>query len=149
MKSHLISSVVLIAAALALPAAADEVMSSETQNIETPTLKMSGDKSEWYREFTTDTARDSAPVWQIEPTDDYSFSFDASRRWRLNLDMLKRPTASPLPKEEMQAGAIFKITPRLSVGGELSVKPKDADRSIEWEESDVETGVRFKSAFKF
>lgn len=149
MKSGMISFLGIACAVLALPAAADEVLASNNRSIETPTLKMSGDKSEWYREFTTDTARDAAPVWQAEPTDDYSFIFDATRRWRLNLDMMKRSTESPLPREEMQAGATFRITPRLSVGGEVSVGAKEIDRSVEWEESDVEAGVRFKSAFKF
>jgi hypothetical protein len=49
----------------------------------------------------------------------------------------------------MQAGATFKITPRFSVGGEVSVGADDLNAVSTWEDREVETGVRLKSAFKF
>lgn len=149
MKTGIAASLVFLFAALALPAAAQEVLATDTQTVETPTLKSRLAKAEWYRNFTADTSFGKKPVWQAEPTDDQSFRFGASKRWQVNLDMLKRPSTSPLASEEMKAGATFRVTPRLSVGGELSVGADKLDRKLRWENEGLETGVRLKSAFKF
>lgn len=149
MKSGITASLVFAFAALALPAAADQVLATETQAVETPTLKSNAIQAEWYRNFTANTSFGKKPVWQAEPTDDQSFRFGGDARWQLNLDMLKRPSNSPLPSEEMKAGATFRVTPRLSVGGEVSVGAERLNKNLRWEDEDLETGVRLKSAFKF
>jgi hypothetical protein len=96
-------------------------------------------------------AADARPVWQAEPSEDVSMQFSGSDRWEFRIDKLSRPSAnlSPLPRQEMQAGATFKITPRFSVGGEVSVGADDLNAVSTWEDREVETGVRLKSAFKF
>jgi hypothetical protein len=73
-------------------------------------------------------------------------------RWELSLDKFTRLGVSPLPREEVQAGATFKITPRFSVGGEVSIRADELNElndSARWENQDVEAGIRLKSAFKF
>ncbi len=149
MKTGIAASFAILFAVLALPAAADEVLATETQLVETPTLKSRILKAEWYRNFTADMSLDNKPAWQAEPTDDQSFRFGANTRWQLKLDMLKRPSNSPLPSEEMKAGATFRVTPRLSVGGEVSVGADKLNNKLRWEDEGLETGVRLKSAFKF
>jgi hypothetical protein len=49
----------------------------------------------------------------------------------------------------MQAGATFRVTPRFSVGGEVSVGAERLNDTSQWEYSQLETGIRLKSAFKF
>ena len=66
-----------------------------------------------------------------------------------NLDKVSRTDLSPLPREEMQAGATFRITPRFSVGGEVSVGADELNDTSTWESREVEAGIRLKSAFKF
>ncbi|HRX75556.1 MAG TPA: hypothetical protein P5341_15700, partial [Hyphomonas sp.] len=103
------------------------------------------------RQFAMSKPSESRPVWQAESTEDLSMQFSGSDRWEFSIDRLSRPSASvsPLPREEMQAGATFKITPRFSVGGEVSVGADDLNAVSTWEDRDVETGIRLKSAFKF
>jgi len=70
----------------------------------------------------------------------------------VSVDKFTRLGTSPLPREEVQAGASFKITPRFSVGGEVSIRADELNElndSARWENQDVEAGIRLKSAFKF
>ena len=111
---------VIALTALALPAAAQDDVSAPAMEMATPSIsETSAAQSEWYRQFA-----------QAKP---------ASSRTDL----------SPLPREEMQAGATFKITPRFSVGGEVSVGTDELNDTSTWESREVEAGIRLKSAFKF
>ena len=126
MKSGLVLSLMLFSAVLAMPAMADPAMAETAMNVDAPSLSESkAAEADWYRQF------------------------GRNARWQLNLDMLTRPNSSPLPREQMQAGATFRVTPRFSVGGEVSLGAERLNDSTQWEESQVETGIRLKSAFKF
>jgi hypothetical protein len=47
------------------------------------------------------------------------------------------------------AEAEFRITPRISVGGELTIGANELDDTRQWEEQQIEAGIRLRSAFKF
>jgi hypothetical protein len=151
MKLGLALSLTLISAMLALPAVADTVVPGDVLKVDAPSLSESkAAEADWYRQFAQPRPADTKPVWQPEPTDDFSVQFGGNARWQLNLDMMSRPfSTSPLPREQMQAGATFRVTPRFSVGGELSVGGERLNDTSKWEESQIETGIRLKSAFKF
>ena len=150
MKPGLILSITLISALLALPAMADPVVPDDVLKVQAPSLSESkAAEADWYRQFAQPKPADTKPVWQPEPTDDFSVQFGGNARWQLNLDMLTRPNSSPLPREQMQAGATFRVTPRFSVGGEVSVGAERLNDTSQWEDSQLETGIRLKSAFKF
>lgn len=70
-------------------------------------------------------------------------------KWSMNLDMVSRPEQSPLPREEMRAGATYQFTPRFSLGGSLSFGAEELDDVSMWEEQTIEAGVRVKSTLKF
>ena len=152
MRLGLMLSCVIVMTALALPAAAQDD-SRAAVTVEAPQLSdTQAGKVDWDRQFAYSKPSDARPVWQAEPSEDVSMQFSSSSdRWEFNLDKLSRPSAtlSPLPREEMQAGATFKITPRFSVGGEVSVGADDLNAVSQWEDREVETGIRLKSAFKF
>ena len=150
MKSGLILSLAVFSATLALPAVADPSVSGDILKVQAPSLSESkAAEADWYRQFAQPKPADAKPVWQPEPTDDFSIQFGGNARWQLNLDMLTRPNSSPLPREQMQAGATFRVTPRFSVGGEVSVGAERLNDTSQWEDSQLETGIRLKSAFKF
>ena len=150
MKSGFVLSLTLIAAALALPAAADQIVPADVMKVEAPSLSESkAAQADWYRQFAQAKPVETKPTWQPEPTDDFSVQFGGNARWQLNLDMLTRADSSPLPREQMQAGATFRVTPRFSVGGEVSVGAESLNDTSQWESQQVETGIRLKSAFKF
>lgn len=152
MRLGLLLTCVISATVLAMPAAAQEDSRVPSVTIDAPQLsETQAGKIDWYRQFAISKPAEARPVWQAEPTEDLSMQFSGSDRWEFSIDRLSRPSASisPLPREEMQAGATFKITPRFSVGGEVSVGADDLNAVSTWEERDVETGIRLKSAFKF
>jgi hypothetical protein len=150
MKPGLILSITLISAMLALPAMAGPAVADDVLTVQAPSLSESkAAEADWYRQFAQPKPADTKPVWQPEPTDDFSVQFGGNARWQLNLDMLTRPNSSPLAREQMQAGATFRVTPRFSVGGEVSVGAERLNDTSQWEDSQLETGIRLKSAFKF
>ena len=152
MRLGLMLSSMIAITALALPAAAQDDSAPAAVTVEAPQLsETKSGKVDWYRQFALSKPADARPVWQAEPSEDLSMQFSGSDRWEFSLDKLSRPsiTTSPLPREEMQAGATFKITPRFSVGGEVSVGADDLNAVSQWEDREVETGIRLKSAFKF
>jgi len=152
MRLGLMLSSLIAITALALPAAAQEDSRTVSVTMDAPQLsETKAGQVDWYRQFALSKPAEARPVWQAEPSEDVSMQFSGNDRWEFNIDKLSRPSAtvSPLPREEMQAGATFKITPRFSVGGEVSVGADNLNSVSQWEERAVETGIRLKSAFKF
>lgn len=153
MHTRFALSFALAAAAFAAPAAAQVRAEDEAIRIEAPTLsETNAARAEWYRQFSEAKPAENRPQWQAEPSQDFSMRLGGDSRWELSLDKFTRLGASPLPREEVQAGATFKITPRFSVGGEVSIRADELNElndSARWENQDVEAGIRLKSAFKF
>ncbi len=105
---------------------------------------------EWYRQFTLSSPSDEAPIWQGAPSKDVKLAWIKGEKWALSVDLTTREDDSPLPREEMRAGAEFRITPRISVGGTLSLGTSDSDTSLtQTQREEIETGIRLRSAFKF
>jgi len=147
-KSLLLSSFCI--AALAMPALAQEAVDVSPVTLDAPKVSETELASpEWFNSFTKLSGGDESPIWQVRPERDVSLAWTKGARWSLNIDLTQRDDESPLPREEMRAGATFRLTPRISVGGELSVGAQELDNSAAWEEQQLETGIRLQSAFKF
>jgi opacity protein-like surface antigen len=153
MRARFALTYALAAAAFAAPALAQVRASEDAIRIEAPTLSETPSaRAEWYRQFSETKAADARPQWQAEPSQDFSMRLGGNSRWELSVDKFTRLGLSPLPREEVQAGATFKITPRFSVGGEVSIRADELNElndASRWEKQDVEAGIRLKSAFKF
>ncbi|AXE65960.1 NtrZ family periplasmic regulatory protein [Hyphomonas sp. NPDC076900] len=150
MRADLILSFALAAAAFTLPAVAQERVAGDAIRVEAPTLSETNSaRSEWYRQFSEGKPAESRLQWQAEPNQDFSVQIGKDSRWQLNFDKVTRPGETYLPREEVQAGATFRVTPRFSVGGEVRIGADEFDSSKRWENQDVEAGIRLKSAFKF
>lgn len=140
----------LAAAAFTLPAVAQERAGIDALRVDAPTLsETQAARTEWYRQFSEGRPAESRLEWQAEPNHDFSVQIGQNSRWQLSLDKVTRTGETPLPREEVQAGASFRITPRLSVGGEVRFGTDEVDSSRRWDNSDVEAGIRLKSAFRF
>jgi len=147
-----LATLLVAAATLGAPAFAQDAGNTAVISVETPSLsETSSAKPDWYRQFTiTDGPTNVADeTWLTEPTDDTSLVWSKGRRWQLSVDLMSRPATSPLPREEIEAGASFRITPRFSIGGEVSVGANELDDASQWEEQQLEAGIRLKSAYKF
>lgn len=146
MRRSLISAAVL-AMCTGLPALAQ----SQPAELPAPTVSET-EKAEpdWYRQFTLSSPSEEMPIWQSTPSKEVRLAFVKGDKWQLSVDMTSRPEESPLPREEMRAGAEFRITPRISVGGSFSVGANNTDQALdEFRKDQIEAGIRLRSAFKF
>lgn len=92
-----------------------------------------------------------APAGVQYPQDDKrTLRWDAKKgRWGLKLD-LDQPTNREMEMQDVQAGAYFKVTPSIRVGGAVSLgesNPALAARRAQ--QSDPAPRVRLETAFKF
>ncbi len=136
----------------AAPAVADERSASEVLSMNAPTLAET-DRAEpdWFQSFTTSAAKNltGIEIWETEPTRDINLQWVKGDRWQLNIDVKTRPDGSPLPREEVSAEATFRLTPRISIGGAVSIGAEELQRESVWDDEELEAGIRLKSAFKF
>jgi hypothetical protein len=140
--------------ALGPEAAGDDVLSKGSLSISVSgSTESEPAHPDWYRQFTlaqpVKGAIDTNPAIQSVPDQDLRLEWLSSGRWEFSIDLRSRPEESPLPREEMSAGATFQITPRLSIGGDLSLGAEELNDTSKWREQALETGIRLRSAFKF
>lgn len=150
MRLFIIPLAILASAAFGLSAGAQERNVAGMMPVGAPTLSETpAARSEWYRQFSEGNPAEARLRWQAEPAYDFSVRIGRSSRWELNLDKLTRTSDPFLPREEVQAGATFRVTPQFSVGGDVRIGADELDGSTRWESPDVEAGIRLRSAFKF
>jgi hypothetical protein len=109
----------------------------------------------WYQRFTTssgvtetitgDTENDRlpAPTWTL------------NQRWGVTLDVREAQRIERLPEgghgDQASVGAYYQFTPRLRVGGEVSVEEETPLAPVpnSVDEDETRAGVRIESAFRF
>lgn len=88
---------------------------------------------------------------QWGPTDVHkTLEWDAAKsRWGIKLDVTQ-PTARAMDWKDVQAGAYFKLTPQLQVGGAVSLADPNADTPLHQALPQTTVPrVRLETAFKF
>lgn len=131
---------------IAGPALAQE----DVMNMPAPTLAETEQaQPDWFQQFTFNRTDLETPLWEGEPTQSFSLAWVKGDRWSVSVDLTSRDERSPLPREEMSAGADFRITPRISVGGEVRIGAEELDIANQLPDDQVEAGIRLRSAFKF
>lgn len=132
--------------AFALPAMAQQ----DVPEMPAPSISET-DQAEpaWFQQFNLSNDSINSPIWQSRPSQTFNLAWIKGDRWSLSLDLTSRDADSPLPREEMLAEAEFRITPRITVGGELTIGAEELDDTAQWEDQDIEAGIRLRSAFKF
>lgn len=107
----------------------------------------------WYQRFTTssgvtetitgDTENDrlAAPTWTLD------------QRWGVTVDVREAQRIERSPEggrgDQASVGAYYQFTPRLRVGGELSVEQTPLAPVPAPDEEETRAGVRIESAFRF
>lgn len=131
---------------LALPAMAQQ----DVPEMPAPSLAETDQaEPDWFHQFNLSSNDFESPIWQSRPSQTFNLAWIKGDRWSLSLDLTSREADSPLPREEMLAEAEFRITPRITVGGELTIGAEELDDTAQWEDQDIEAGIRLRSAFKF
>lgn len=106
---------------------------------------------DWYQQFTFSNNDISSPALQDVQSQTLNLSWIKGERWSVSVDLTSRDYAgnTALPTEEMSANAEFMITPRISVGGEVSFGTTEAEKIDTMPTDQTEAGIRLRSAFKF
>lgn len=143
----------LLTVAFALPATLGLSAAAQESMLEMPAPSLAETEQaqpDWYQQFTFSSNDISSPVWNDEVAQSINLSWVKGDRWSVSVDLTSREDAAHLASsEEMAAGADFKITPRISVGGEVMVGTKASDSPQFFNQEEVETGIRLRSAFRF
>jgi hypothetical protein len=90
------------------------------------------------------------PVTGLAPIekDQLDFAWRPGGKWGLTIDLTTRAQNNVLPREELQAGAYYQVTPRFRFGGGLTLKG-DSIAPDTWKSEQPDAGVRLSSAFSF
>ena len=86
---------------------------------------------------------------KVKEGDKVVLSWIKGDRWTVSVDLPSRDGGTPLPSEEMSAGADFLITPRISVGGAVRFGTTERELIELPPEEQTEAGIQLRSAFKF
>ncbi len=136
--------------ATALHAGAQEFSApTDVELLEDARINAEEESLDWHRRFLFSSRPEDEPLWQGVPERDVGFSWAQGERLQLNVDFITRPETSPFAQEEMSAGATLQITPRFSIGGEVTVRTDNTELSGFEDKQQPETGIRLQSAFKF
>lgn len=85
--------------------------------------------------------------WTVNPAPSRSVQWNAASRWGLKLDM-NQPVNRDMDWKDVQAGAYFRLTPQLRVGGSVGLGPKLAAPQ-KMLPQDAAPRVHVETAFQF
>lgn len=143
---RILAASLLFFGGFALPAMAEQ----DVPEMPAPSLSETDQaEPDWFERFNLDTPGIESALWETRPSQTFNLAWIKGDRWSLSLDLTSRDEDSPLPREEMLAEAEFRITPRLSLGGELTIGAEELDDTGQWDDQEIEAGIRLRSAFKF
>ena len=100
--------------------------------------------------FTINSGADR-PVSALAPIerDQLDFAWRPGGKWGLTIDLTTRAPNNVLPREEIQAGAYYQVTPRFRFGGGVMLKGDSIGSPDSWKAEQPDAGVRLSSAFSF
>ena len=105
----------------------------------------------WYERFTygsDDVTASGLP--NDAQVFDFTLDWAANDRWSVSLDLRNRFNGVSVPRDEFEVGAFYQITPRLRLGGALSLGRPEADVAVPVAPGDeLDAGVKFETGFKF
>lgn len=141
----------------AMPVIADPAVSADTVADILPSMgapsisETDRAQPDWYQQFTFSNTDVPSNAWQDTESQTLNLNWIKGERWSVSVDLTSREHTgnTALATEEMSAGAEFMITPRISVGGEVSFGTSEAEKSDTMPEDQTEAGIRLRSAFKF
>jgi hypothetical protein len=110
----------------------------------------------WYQRFTTSNGVTESIVGDLENDRQLAPSWTLSQRWGVTVDVREAERLERLPEggrgDQTSVGAYYQFTPRVRVGGAVSLEsaelPGAAERPVA-EQEEPRAGVRIESAFRF
>lgn len=147
---------ILFTGAIVLQASAfaDEQTAVPEIRLPAETTADAAGEPEWYRQFSFSSDQGPTALFSPSSSEKWGLRWNQGERWSISIDRTSRDNIAPmlpLPREEMSAGAMFRLTSRLSVGGEISVGADSlaAEQLTAPDQENVEAGIKLRSAFRF
>jgi hypothetical protein len=108
----------------------------------------------WYQRFTTSTGVTESITGESENDRLLSPAWTLNNRWGVTLDVREAQRIERLPEasrgDQASVGAYYQFTPRVRLGGEVSVETEQPlTQTPGLEEDEPRAGVRLESAFRF
>lgn len=99
-----------------------------------------------------DSQTSSLPLAPVSK-DSVDLAWRPGGKWGITLDLTTRSPNFVLPREELQAGAYYQVTPRFRLGGDVTLKGNALDQTFSspeaWKQEQNQAGVKLESAFAF
>ncbi len=115
----------------------------------------SSDAVPWYQRFTTSGGVTESITGESENDQALTPSWTLNQRWGVTVDVREAQTVDRLAEvsrgDQTSVGAYYQFTPRVRVGGEVSVESPERPITVAPVDRDSEprAGVRIESAFRF
>ncbi len=111
----------------------------------------------WYQRFTTSSGVTENVTGDVENDRILPPAWTLNQRWGVTVDVREAQRIERLPEgghgDQTSVGAYYQFTPRVRVGGEVSVemtdRPGAAQPAQGLDETEARAGVRLESAFRF
>ncbi len=107
----------------------------------------------WYQRFTTSNGVTETITGQSENDRRLAPAWTLNNRWGVTLDVREAERIERLPEggrgDEASVGAYYQFTPRVRVGGELSLQTTAPPGPLPTDDDEPRAGVRIESAFRF
>jgi hypothetical protein len=108
----------------------------------------------WYQRFTTSTGVTESITGETENDRVLTPAWTLNQRWGVTVDVREAQRIERLPDgghgDQTSLGAFYQFTPRVRVGGEVSVETTERPLVGTTEnEDEPRAGVRIESAFRF
>ena len=107
----------------------------------------------WYQRFTTSNGVTESITGDVENDRLAAPSWTLNQRWGVTVDVQEAQRIERSPEgghgDQTSVGAYYQFTPRLRVGGEVSVEQTPLAPVATQDEEETRAGVRIESAFRF
>lgn len=107
----------------------------------------------WYQRFTTSNGVTETITGQAENDRALAPAWTLNQHWGVTVDVREAQRIERLPEgrgDQASVGAFYQFTPRVRVGGEVSVETTNQLTTTPGQrEEEPRTGVRIESAFRF
>ncbi len=104
----------------------------------------------WFQRFTASSAVTEAAKASDQTTEKAITWSMPSNKWGLTLNIKDADVAKQTGRDEQTVGAFYHFTPRLRVGGEVSLSDQPlGSKSPIGSDEEKSAGVKLESAFKF
>lgn len=143
----------LVFAGVVLATGAAHAQEAAAPRLTVPTAESAAGGTPWYQRFTTSSGVTETVTGESENDRSLQPAWTLNQRWGVTLDVREATRIERLPEtsrgDQTSVGAFYQFTPRMRVGGEVSLETRPNSGLVTERETEPRAGVRVESAFRF